>query len=278
MKADAKPQLIALCRTMEQLAAALEAGCATVYADFEDVRRFADAVKLARGRAEIFLATPRVLKPGEQGLLKTVSQGEGVVIRNLGCVEWPVRRVGDYSLNVANALSAELLIRTGLERVTVSYDLNAEQVIALLRSAPPEWFEVVIHQHLPMFHMEHCLFAAFLSGGTDSTNCGHPCERHKVELRDRVGARHPVQADVGCRNTVFHARAQSGAEWAMRFMEAGARTFRVELLNEDAAQTRLTLDSYRALLAGKLSGTELARRLKLVNQLGVTSGTLTVLG
>jgi putative protease len=186
--------------------------------------------------------------------------------------------VGDYSLNVANALSAELLIRAGLERVTVSYDLNGEQVVDLLRSATAEWFEVVIHQHLPMFHMEHCLFAAFLSGGTDATNCGRPCDRHKVELRDRVGARHPVQADVGCRNTVFHARAQSGAEWVKRFMEAGARVFRVELLDEDREQAQRTLECYRDLIAGRLSEAEVTRRLKTANQLGVTSGTLTVLG
>jgi len=271
-------RLVTLCRTMEQVAAALEVGCETVYADFEDVRRYADAVTLARGQAEIFLAAPRVLKPGEQGLLKTVSQGDGVLVRNLGSVDWPVRRVGDYSLNVANPLAAELLMRAGLERVTVSYDLNAEQALDLLRSAPPEWFEVVIHQHLPMFYMEHCLFAAFLSGGTDATNCGRPCDQHKVELRDRVGARHPVKADVGCRNTVFHARAQSGAEYLAAFVKAGARVFRVELLDEDREQARQTLECYRELIAGRLSGAEVARRLKVVNQLGVTSGTLTVLG
>jgi putative protease len=160
----------------------------------------------------------------------------------------------------------------------VSYDLNGEQVVDLLRSAPSEWFEVVIHQHLPMFHMEHCVFAAFLSGGTDATNCGRPCERHKVELRDRVGARHPVKADVGCRNTVFHGRAQSGAEWLARFVDAGAGVFRVELLDEDREQAQRTLECYRDLVAGRLSATELARRLRVVNQLGVTSGTLTVLG
>ena len=276
--AEKKPRLVALCRTMEQLAAALEVGCSTVYADFEDVRQYADAVTLARNRAEIFLATPRILKPGEQGLLKTVSQGDGILVRNLGSVERPGRRVGDYSLNVSNALSAELLIRSGLERVAVSYDLNGEQVLSLLRSAPPEWFEVVIHQHLPMFHMDHCLFAAFLSNGTDASNCGRPCDRHKVEFRDRVGPRHPVQADVGCRNTVFHAKAQSGAEWLAKFVEAGARTFRVELLDESREQAHLTLESYRDLMAGRLSVAELNRRLRVVNQLGVTSGTLTVLG
>jgi putative protease len=189
-----------------------------------------------------------------------------------------LRKVGDFSLNVANPLSAELLMGEGLERLTVSYDLNAQQVIDLLRAAPPGWFELTIHQHIPMFHMEHCVIAAFLSKGTDATNCGRPCDRHNVKMRDRVGMDHPLKADVGCRNTVYHARAQSGADFLGSFMEAGARVFRVELLEEDAAQARAILQSYRELIDGTATDSSaLFRRLNVVKQLGVTSGTLTVL-
>jgi putative protease len=46
--------------------------------------------------------------------------------------------------------------------------------------------------------MEHCVFCAFLSPGTDKTNCGQPCDHHDVKLRDRVGMEHPLKADVGC--------------------------------------------------------------------------------
>ena len=60
--------------------------------------------------------------------------------------------------------------------MTASYDLNFAQLEALLKSAPPEWFEITLHQHIPMFHMEHCVFCAFLSKGTDYTNCGRPCD------------------------------------------------------------------------------------------------------
>src|SRR6185295_4344936 len=137
------------------------------------------------------------------------------------------------SLNVANRLTARHFIeRCGLEWVTASYDLNAAQLGSLLQGAPPSWFEVTIHQHMPMFHMEHCVFCAFLSQGTDYTNCGRPCDHHDVRLRDRVGAEHPLKADAGCRNTVFNARAQSGAESVARLLELGARHFRIEFLDE----------------------------------------------
>jgi U32 family peptidase len=169
-------------------------------------------------------------------------------------------------------------MREGLERLTISYDCNAQQVIDLLRTAPPSWFELTIHQHMPMFHMEHCVFAAFLSNGTDHTNCGRPCDVHNLRLRDRVGMEHPVKADVGCRNTVFHTKAQSGAEFLQSFIQAGARVFRVELLEENAEGARVILQSYRELLNQPTDSQAVLRKLNVVRQLGVTSGTLTVLG
>jgi putative protease len=125
-----------------------------------------------------------------------------------------------------------------------------------------------------MFHMEHCVFAAFLSEGTDHTNCGRPCDRHDVKLRDRVGLEHPLKADVGCRNTLFHAQAQSGAAYFAEFAAMKPAAFRVELLNEDAAETERLLRGYQRLLAGEVSGAGLVRELNLRSQLGVTKGTL----
>ena len=156
--------------------------------------------------------------------------------------------------------------------MTASYDLNFAQLEALLQAAPPEWFEITIHQHMPMFHMEHCVFCAFLSQGTDYTNCGRPCDKHDVQVRDRVGLEHPLKADAGCRNTVFNARAQTGAEYVARLLDLGARHFRIEFVNETAAEVAATIGKYRALLDGKMSGTDLWRELKLQNQLGVTRG------
>ena len=279
--------LSVLCRTLDQLDALLAAGARHLYVDFEDIRRYREAVARVRAvpDALIYLATPRIQKAAEQGFFKLIENAmpNGVLIRNLGALDYfrdtPLRKQGDFSLNIANPLTAQLLMRPewGLEGVAISYDLNARQVGDLLRAAPARWFEIVIHQHMPLFHMEHCVFAAFLSEGTDHTNCGRPCDRHAVALRDRVGIAHPVLADVGCRNTVYHGRAQSGAAFASDFLGAGARRFRVELLREDAATARSVYESYRALLDGTLPSDALIGKLQVASQLGVTSGTLTVL-
>jgi putative protease len=277
------PKLTVLCRDLEQIAVALRAGVSEIYADFEDIRRYRDAVELTRSTGAvtpIFLATPRIQKAGEQGFFQLIENArpDGVLIRNLGALDHfkqrALRRIGDFSLNVANPLTAELLMGEGLERLTISYDLNAGQALDLLRAAPPWWFELTLHQHIPMFHMEHCVFAAFLSEGTDHTNCGRPCDRHRVELRDRVGLAHPLKADVGCRNTLFHAQAQSGAVYFAEFLALRPAAFRVELLLENPDESERLLRGYRRLLAGEITGSGLVRELNLRNQLGVTRGTL----
>ena len=276
-------QLTVLCRTLDQVTAALAANVLEIYVDFEDIRRYKDAVALVRAAnyaARICLATPRIQKAGEQGFFKLIENAapDGVLIRNLGAIDYfsdkPLSRIGDFSLNVANPLTADYFIGKGLERLTISYDLDISQVLDLLAGAPPEWFELTLHQHMPMFHMEHCVFAAFLSTGTDHTNCGRPCDRHRVHLRDRVGMAHPLRADVGCRNTLFNAVPQTGARYFGQLYGAGLRRMRVELLEQDAAESGAIIGAYQALVAGDEQGELLWRKLKAQSQLGVTKGTL----
>lgn len=273
-------QLLVLVRDMAQLDAAMAAGLPRIYCEFEDPKKYREAVARFRAtgsKAEIFVAPPRIFKTGEDWILNQVRScdADGYLLRNYDHLKFfaDCRRVGDFSFNVSNGLSADYFKNhIGLERLTASYDLNITQLEALLQAAPPQWFEITLHQHIPMFHMEHCVFCAFLSQGTDYTNCGRPCDKHKVEVRDRVGLEHPLKADAGCRNTVFNARAQTGAEYARHLIELGARHFRIEFVNETAAEVTATITKYQALLAGKISGAELWRELKLQNQLGVTRG------
>lgn len=278
----AESVLRVLCRTLPQIEAALAAGVSRIYADFEDLRRYADAVQLVRqtGGAEIFLATPRIQKAGELGLFKSVERAEpdGVLVRNLGGVDYfqksPLKIVGDFSLNVANPISAAFFMEQGFEQLTISYDLSISQVLDLLAAASPDWFELTLHQHMPMFHMEHCVFCAFLSQGRDFRDCGRPCDRHAVELRDRVGQRHILSADTGCRNTLYNGRAQSGARYLSDLTGSGLRSYRVELLRETRAEAEKTIGIYQGLLAGRVDGPALWEMLRVESRLGITQGTL----
>jgi putative protease len=289
------PTLIILVRNLQQLEAALRCGAQTLYCDFENPKKYRDAVDLFRtwqlaahgcGESQfgvrasgLFVAPPRIFKPGEEWQLEQVRSrnADGYLVRNYDHLGFFAneRCVGDHTLNVANHRSADYFRnRFGLQRVTASYDLNFQQLEALLAASPPEWFEITIHQHMPMFHMEHCVFCAFLTDGRDYRDCGRPCDNHDLKLRDRVGAEHPVKADVGCRNTVFNALAQTGAEYVDRMLALGARHLRIEFLNETPGEVERIIATYRRLLRREITGTQLWKEMKLFNQLGVTRGTV----
>ena len=265
---------------MDQLAAALDEGVGHVEADFEDPRRYREAVARVRERgAWIALAPPRIFKPGETGLLNLVQScdPDAILARNLVHLDHFRGRaplIGDFSLNIANELAAEWYVRRGLERFTPSYDLNAAQLDSLLSATPAHRTEVVIHQHMPMFHLEHCVFAACLSKGHDATDCGRPCDRHQVSLRDRIGKSHALKADVGCRNTVFNAVPQSASPYVANLRSKGVRWFRLELLVEPAKEAASLIQAYRSLLEGRRDGATLWRELKASDAVGVTRGPL----
>lgn len=280
-----QPQLSVLVRTMAQLEAVLRDKVSTVYCDFENVKRYRDAVNLvatvqAADRPQIFVAPPRIFKTGEEFILKSTaaSGADGFLIRNYDQLEYfrGSRMIGDFSLNIANHLTAKYLKKFGLERLTVSYDLNILEVEALLNASPATWYEATIHQHMPMFHMEHCVFCAFLTKGKDYRDCGRPCDTVELQLRDHLGREYPVKADAGCRNTVFNSHAQTGAEAVKRFMELGLRNFRIDFVNEPLEVVKLVVSTYLALLKGESSGSDVWRSLKVKNQLGVTRGQLPI--
>lgn len=275
--------LTVLVRTLDQLDAVLPHRPAMVYCDFEDVRLYKDAIPKARAAGvPIGLATLRILRPSDEGFLKPLLQAtpDAILVRNLAAMLYfreqapHLEQIADFSFNVANELTADHLMREGFARLVPSYDLSWDQFAALVRRSDPAWYEAVIHQHMPMFHNEFCTFAAFLSSGKDWRDCGRPCDRHKVDLRDRTGARFPVVADAGCRNTVFNAVPQSAAEYIGRMRDLGIRRFRADLLRETPEQVGPLMDTYRRVIEGKDDGATTWRQLRAMNQLGVTRGTL----
>jgi putative protease len=279
-----EPVLSVLCRNTAQLEAVLAAGIRMVYLEYQDIQRYGPAVAQARAAgATVFIATPRIEKPGAGNVFRYLfkQRADGLLVRNAGglyaCAERALPFVADFSLNAANELTLDLLKQRGALRVTASYDLSADQLDDLLGAVPPGWVEVVIHQQIPMFHMEHCVFCAFLSPGTDATNCGRPCDHHDVKLRDRVGKEHPLKADVGCRNTLYNAVPQTAAEYLARLLERGARSLRFEFLDDPHEAVGRTIGLYRESIAGRRDAATLWRDLKALGRYGVTRGALAVL-
>jgi putative protease len=279
------PQLIPLLRTLEQVEVALQLGFPEVQLDFMELVGLGIAVEKVRAKGvRVIVATPRVQKPGEEGYDRRFERlrPDGILARHLGAVEHFRRNAhaesvhGDFSLNATNALTARTLLGLGLSTLTPAYDLDLAQLLDLCAGVPCERLEVTIHQHLPLFHNEHCVYSHLLSNGHDFRDCGRPCEKHLIQLRDGLGMQHPVIVDVGCRNTVFNARAQSAASCLPQLLAAGVRRFRVELVRENAKETGRVLTTYAELLRGAKTPGQAIAEVGAMEKYGVSAGTLVV--
>jgi U32 family peptidase len=275
-------QLHLLVRTAEQLDAAIALAPASITLDYLDLYGLLpslDRVKAAGIEARV--ASPRILKPGEQRIADFLLRCEApILVRSAGLLgalsSSGVRLDGDFSLNAANAISTDLLLTMGLSRIAPTHDLNAAQIAALARGIDPSRLEAIAYHHLPVFHTEHCVFCRFLSTGTSYRDCGRPCEKHQVALRDPGGRPHPVMADVGCRNTVFGAEAQEASLHLAEWLAAGIRHFRLEFVHETPDQVTRIGRAFAEFFAGRAMPEELHRALQRCAPEGVTEGSLFV--
>lgn len=246
-----------------------------VYLDYEFGKGYAESVELLRNKGfKVGIATTRVLKPNEYYNFKIIQRAKPDIIlcRNLGAVQYFQTQTpnefelrGDFSLNVTNSITANYFLNKGISTLCASYDLNTNQVLDLLSHTDASRIEVTTHQYMPSFHMEHCVFAAFLSDGKTFRDCGKPCEEHKVELKDQFGNFHQIKADQECRNTMFNATPQSAAKLVPALIDKGVVDFRFEALYERKNELKFKILSYIKLIKNK----DLALTNDLIAQIGV---------
>lgn len=251
--------------------------------DYEFGRDYVQSLELLRNsNIKSAIATNRILKPGEYHHLKLLLRikPDYILVRNLGALQFikendsKQKMIGDFSLNITNSITADYLFSKGFETLTPSYDLNRDQLLSLVQHSENKNFEVTVHQYMPSFHMEHCVYAAFLSNGKSFKDCGKPCEKHKVELHDSFGNKHFIKADSECRNTMYNATSISAPSLLKECVNFGVNYFRVEALHEDGVTIYEKVLAFSELLRGNLGPEELNAQLGIHENYGLSSGQL----
>lgn len=283
-------KLVILLRSIEQLKdllAYLEknhhyiTNLKSIVLDYEFGKDFVKSVKMVKELGiHCVIATTRILKPNEYHnfILIERANPDGLLIRNLGALNYfqgsNFKLYGDFSLNVTNSYTFNYLLNKGLETLCLSYDLNNNQLLDVLKSIDASKAEITAHQYMPEFHMEHCVFAAFLSKGNSFRDCGKPCEKHHVQLKDMYGNMHEIKADQECRNTMFNAKSMSAATLIPKWQESGVSTFRFEALHEIGDQLINKIETYLKLVNREYTTEEVFTKIGKMESYGVSTGQL----
>ncbi len=261
----------------------LQSMLSQIILDYEFGKDYRAGVEMIRSYGvKVYIATTRILKPGEYHNLKTIKRisPDGVLIRNLGALEFfkeeapEIKRIGDFCLNITNSITFNYLIEKGFDSLALGLDMNMWQVGDLLENVDPSKVETFTHYHMPEFHMEHCVFAAFLSEGSSFRDCGKPCESHKVSMVDSYGENHYLTADSECRNTMFKSTPISTVELLQAWKQKGVGQFRYEALWDDGKELYQKVKTYWSVLAGDLDQNEAVKVLKSISKQGITLGQL----
>jgi U32 family peptidase len=287
-------QLDAAIESLQQLKNSAPELASSITLDYLELYGLRPSVeKIKEAGIQPRVASPRILKPSEQKIIRfLLSLNCDILVRSGGLLydliqttegesETTARPklIGDFSLNAANSITAWTLLNQGVARVTPGYDLNSKQIQELTERVPPTKLEAIAYSHLPVFHMEHCVFCRFLSDGTDNTNCGHPCEKHQISVRDSQGRAHPVMADVGCRNTIFGAEAQTNPHAIVAWRTAGIEDFRLEFVHQTPEQVSKITTAFGQFLsveATQETAEKLAQTIEKNSPQSTTEGSLFV--
>ncbi|HEX5229930.1 MAG TPA: DUF3656 domain-containing protein [Bryobacteraceae bacterium] len=280
-RSAAQPHLHVLVRASDQLDAAIAAAPDTITLDYLDLFGLRPSVQCVKSAGlQVRVASPRILKTGEARIVDFLASLDcPILVRDAGSLAVLRHKttqplIGDFSLNAANFLTAEMYLDQGLARLTPTHDLNAAQIASLAGTIGGDRIEAIAYQHLPVFYTEHCVFCRFLSTGTTHRDCGRPCEHHRVALRDAHGRAHPVVADVGCRNTVFGAEAQQASAHIDFWRASGIGHFRLEFVHESAQEVRAVIAAFQAYLTDRSDSRELHQQLARIAPSGITEGSL----
>ncbi len=218
--------------TLAQAKAALAYHPAVLYAPASVIAKLpaVEDTKLAVKLPEILTEENRE-RALEQLITDTVS------ISGIGELELTDKeRHTDFRIGVYNTETAMQLLAMGVSKITVSPELNTDE-IAALGDDVLEKAVVVAYGRLPLMVMQNCLMRAYTGG----------CKKGKGPfiLRDRKQTDFPVLCrPEACVNVLLNSKPTYMADKLSDLRAAGVRHIRLDFTVENAQETAQVLANY----------------------------------
>ncbi|SHK12799.1 DUF3656 domain-containing U32 family peptidase [Paramaledivibacter caminithermalis] len=157
----------------------------------------------------------------------------------------------DFSFNIFNSLAAQQMSDLNVSTITLSPELNFQQLKDLISKAEIDC-EMIVYGHLPMMITEYCLIN-ILAEKNDKKGCGI-CKNKKYGLKDRYGLVFPLQTDTNCRTQILNSKKLFLIEYMKEIINSNVGIMRLQFTNEDKNEIISIVKAYNETLARILKG------------------------
>lgn len=141
------------------------------------------------------------------------------IVRGMGITPWAAG-----GLNVTNRKAAQILAEHGVQRVTVSPELQMNEVYSLLQA--PLDMEMLVHGPLCGMISDYCLPRGL--SGDEIKSCGMHCLLQEYQLVDACGQQYRIRTGEDCRSYIFHPYDQCLFHEIPRLAAAGLKSIRID--------------------------------------------------
>ncbi|MDE5855621.1 MAG: DUF3656 domain-containing protein, partial [Anaeroplasmataceae bacterium] len=230
-----EPVLAIYATTQEQYEAAKECGISIIYSKENTIRRNAVTYPKKEGM---------VLVGGYGGVASYASTNE---------------TISDFSLNVVNSKAVYLLHSLGVNRVTLSYELNKNQIQSLIASYEKENgglpnLEMIVYGHTHLLFTKYCPLKKMNLCGT--------CKKHSYSLKDEYGT-FPILSHEDCTTTLLNGKILNLIDEIDSIKNISV--FRLQFTIESKEETKKIIEQFQEKLKNK-------QKTKLFNSATDTRG------
>lgn len=165
----------------------------------------------------------------KRALCTTIGQAKAVMDAGIECI-------GDYGLNIYNAVSASEYGRLGIKTVTLSPELTARQISEITKNCALEC-EALVYGRMMMMTTRACI----IKGVRGRCDCNRP-----LKLKDRTGAEFLVYADKTEHiNMIYNSAVTFMADRPDVLKSMNADGLRLVFTDESGDDVRRIIGMYR---------------------------------
>lgn len=200
---------------------------------------YSNIIKTISAKFSTYIYMPPIIKSNYRNLfithidkaLKEYSI-KGFVLSNLGTFNMLEKYkpqyefIGNYTLNVFNSISMDEYRKLGLSKVTISPELNKQDIIDICNTSNTET-ELIVYGNTPVMTTGYCVLG---NSNKCYPNCKTLCRsRYKYYLKDRLGLYFRVLPDnIQTINTIYNSKITS-----IDFSDLSVNSVRIDMLDEN---------------------------------------------